>query len=335
MHQHRQANWTHDHQFFSPNESGETRTQWVLVLTLITMVVEIIAGMAFGSMALLADGWHMGTHAAAFGITLYTYAYARKNAQNDRFSFGTGKVGILGGFASAIALAMVALMMAIESIMRLVEPNEIRFDEAILVAVVGLIVNIVSAFILKDHHHDHGHGHGHGHSHKHENHKDHHDSHDSLHSVEPHKHHDVNLKAAYFHVLADALTSLLAIGALILGKYLGWASLDSIMGIVGAIIIIRWAFGLLKETSAVLLDHNSDIALERQIKQKIEADSDAEVVDLHVWAVSTGQFAAIISLVTEAPKSPDYYKTLLQSTDALVHISVEINVCDGNECVPK
>ena len=330
MHQHRHANWAHDHQFFSPNKSGETRTQWVLLLTLITMVVEIIAGMVFGSMALLADGWHMGTHAAAFGITLYTYAYARKNSNNDRFSFGTGKVGILGGFASAIALAMVALMMAIESIMRLVEPNEIKFDEAIFVAVIGLIVNIVSAFILKDHHHDHHHGH----SHSHDDHQaDHH--HDSEHATEPHKHHDVNLKAAYFHVLADALTSLLAIGALILGKYLGWASLDSIMGVVGAIIIIRWAFSLLKETSTILLDHNSDTALEMSIKHKIESDSDAEVVDLHVWAVSTGQFAAIISLVTESPKSPDYYKALLLPSSALVHISVEINICDGDECLPK
>ncbi|MEF1304790.1 CDF family Co(II)/Ni(II) efflux transporter DmeF, partial [Vibrio owensii] len=226
----------HSHDFVSHNQKGEKRTLYVLILTVTTMVVEIAAGTMFGSMALLADGWHMGTHAAAFCITLFAYRYAKQNAHNDRFSFGTGKVSVLGGFTSAIALGIVALMMMVESIHRLFNPESIQFNEAIMVAVIGLVVNLASMLLLQDHHH-HGHDHHDNHSHDHEH----------------EHHHDHNLTAAYFHVLADTLTSLLAIVALIVGKFYGWVWLDAMMGIVGAVVIGKWTLGLMKQTAPVLL----------------------------------------------------------------------------------
>lgn len=295
----------HDHDFLHAHEHGERRVFMVLGLTVITMVVEIVAGLVFNSMALTADGWHMGTHAAAFGITIFAYRYARKNARNPRFSFGTGKVSVLGGFASAVALGVVALLMAVESIHRIIEPQEIRFNEAIMVAVVGLIVNLVSAFLLKGDHHHHHHGHDH----------DHHHSHDE----------DHNLKAAYFHVLADAITSIAAIVALIFGRMLGWEILDPIMGIVGSLVITKWAVGLMKETSGILLDGSVKPEFCEKIRKVVEAKDDLAVTDLHVWAVAPGHHAVILTVDAANDWKPQQVKALLDGIGHLVHVNVEIH----------
>lgn len=288
-----------NHDFHHGHEAGERRTLQVLALTLVTMVVEIVAGLLFNSMALTADGWHMGTHAAAFGITIFAYRYARKHARDPRYSFGTGKVSVLGGFASAVGLAVVALLMAAESIHRLLDPQDIRFNEAIVVAVVGLAVNLVSALLLKGEHHHHGH-----------------DDH--------HHHEDHNLKAAYFHVLADALTSVTAIIALVFGRAFGWVVLDPLMGIVGSLVITRWALGLLKDTSGILLDGSADPAVLTLIRSAVEAAPERKVVDLHVWAVAPGRFAAILSVETSGTQSADDIKALLADIPNLVHINVEL-----------
>ncbi len=312
MHKDTLKNWQHGHDFAVINKVGEQRTKLVLTLTAATMAVEIVAGTVFGSMALLADGWHMGTHVAAFFITIFAYRYARKNANNPDFTFGTGKVSVLGGFASSIALAVVALVMAIESFQRLYFPEEIRFNQAIFVAVIGLVVNIVSALLLNIKH-DHGHE---GHHHHHHDH-----------------HHDHNLRAAYFHVLADALTSLLAIVALLFGKYFGWGWLDPSMGIVGAIIITYWAYGLVKETGPVLLDSSVKSDLTKQVFEVIEKNEDNRISDLHVWKVGPNDYAAIISLVTHYPHKPEYYKQLLKDLTWLSHITVEVNLGTGKPCI--
>jgi len=305
--------WQHEHDFSIEHKKGERSTFYVLILTAVTMVIEIIAGSIYGSMALLADGWHMGTHVAAFLITLFAYHYARKHANNPAFSFGTGKVNVLGGFASAIALAVVALVMLIESIQRIIEPHDIYFNEAIAVAFIGLIVNVISVFLLKDdhhHHHDHSHDHDHEQSHGH-----------------GHHHHDHNLKAAYMHVLADALTSLLAIVALFSGKYMGWTWMDPIMGIVGAIIITRWAYGLIKQSSPILLDASIDENYKEKIIKTIESDADNKISDLHIWRISANHYAAIISLVTHTPNSNEHYKSLLHDFHKLSHVSIEVHEC--------
>ncbi len=313
MHIHTLHNWQHNHDFAVIHEHGERRTIQVLLLTAVTMVVEISAGLVYGSMALLADGWHMGTHVAAFLITIFAYRYARKHADDPAFAFGTGKVSVLGGFASAIALAVVALMMAIESVQRIIVPQDIRFNEAIVVAVIGLIVNIVSAFLLQGHH-DHSHGH------EHDNHQ-----HD--------KHHDHNLRAAYMHVLADAMTSLLAIIALTAGKFLGWAWLDPFMGIVGAVVITRWAYSLLKDTSPILLDGSIDEEYMREITEALEKDTDNRVSDIHVWRVGPADFAGVISIVTHYPQNVDHYHRLLSDFKALSHVTIEINQCTSEPCI--
>ncbi|MFT5880351.1 MAG: cation diffusion facilitator family transporter [Moritella sp.] len=316
------AQWQHSHNYVSTNPQGEQRTYYVLLLTLVTMFAEIIAGSVYGSMALLADGWHMGTHAAAFMLTIFTYRYAKKHANNANFAFGTGKVSVLGGFTSAIALGLVALFMVIESVQRLFSPQEIQFNEAIFVAVIGLVVNIVSVFLLHGHHDhdDHHHDHSHSHSHQHDNH--HHD-----HAPQ---HKDHNLAAAYFHVLADALTSVLAIVALIFGKYYGLHWLDAMMGIVGAVIISRWSLGLLRQTSPILLDNSIDQEYQSQITTSLEADSDNKITDIHIWKVSADHYAAIISLATQTPKPADYYKQLLANYDKLSHLTIEVNAYPGD-----
>ena len=299
--------WQHSHDFAVIYEKGERRTTQVLVLTATTMVIEIIAGTIFGSMALLADGWHMGTHVAAFMITIFAYKYARKHENNPLFTFGTGKVSVLGGFASAIALAVVALVMCIESIQRIFNPQDIHFNEAIGVAVLGLCINVLCAFLLRGRH---------DHVHKHE-----------------HHHHDHNLKAAYFHVLADALTSLLAIVALLSGKMFGWNWLDPIMGIIGALVITRWSYILLRETSPILLDENIEESNKSLIKAKVESDSDNRISDLHLWKVGPNDYAVIISLVTHFPKQVEHYKELLKDIHNLSHITIEVNQCMGEPCV--
>ncbi|MFH1020606.1 MAG: CDF family Co(II)/Ni(II) efflux transporter DmeF, partial [Pseudomonadota bacterium] len=263
MHTHSLDAWQHPHDFAVIQEHGERRTRQVLIITALTMLFEIAAGMAYGSMALLADGWHMGTHVAAFLITIFAYRFAKKHANNTAFAFGTGKVSVLGGFASAIVLIVVALIMFIESGRRLLTPQPIHFNEAIGVAVLGLLVNIACAFLLQGHHdHDHGHDEN-GH----------------------HHHHDHNLKSAYLHVLADALTSVLAIGALLFGKYLGWNWLDPLMGIVGALVISRWAYALVRETGSILLDGSLSAKELAAIKEKIEGTLDTRIADMHVWKV--------------------------------------------------
>lgn len=309
MHTHTLENWQHSHDFSVKNEKGERRTKYVLILTAITMIVEILAGSIFGSMALLADGWHMGTHVAAFMITIFAYRYARKHADNPAYAFGTGKVSVLGGFASAVALAVVALVMLIESLQRIIDPHTIQFNEAIAVASLGLLVNVISAFLLKDDHHHHHHDHG-----------DH------------HHHHDHNLRAAYLHVLADALTSLLAIIALVSGKYFGWDWLDPIMGIVGAVIITRWSYGLLKQTSPILLDGSIEQEYQSAITEAIEKDADNRITDIHIWRVGANHYAAIISLVTHFPKSAEYYKDLLSGFHKLSHTTIEVNACKDESC---
>lgn len=310
MQRHNINKWQQEHDFSVKNEHGERRTYYVLILTAITMLVEIVAGSVYGSMALLADGWHMGTHVAAFMIAIFAYRYARKHVANPDFSFGTGKVNALGGFASAITLAVVALIMLAESLQRIFEPHTIQFNEAIIVASIGLLVNIISAFLLKD---------DHSHSHQHAN-------------GETEEHHDHNLRAAYTHVLADAMTSVLAIIALVAGKYLGWNWLDPIMGIVGAIIIIRWSYGLLKETSPLLLDASIEEDYRLLITQAIENDADNQIADIHVWKIGANDYAAIISIVTHEPNTPDYYKALLKDFNKLSHITIEINKCIDEHC---
>ncbi len=294
--------WQHHHLFGTDVPArGERRTRWVVGITLAMMAGEIVAGTAYRSMALLADGWHMGTHAAALGVALFAYVYARRHAGDARYSFGTGKVGALGGFASAVGLAVVALLVLGESAARLASPVAIRFDQAIAVAVLGLAVNVGCALLLRDP--DHGH------------HQDH--------------HHDHNLRAAYLHVLADALTSVLAIAALLAGRGLGWTWMDPVMGVVGALVIARWSLALLRETGRVLLDGEVPPARREAIARAIESAADARVADLHVWRVGPRHLAAIVSVVTARPREPDYYRSLLAAFDDLAHVTVEVNGVAG------
>lgn len=303
----------HNHDFSVINKKGERRTKLVLALTFLTMILEITAGALFGSMALLADGWHMGTHVAAFMIAIIAYRYSRVHAHDHTFAFSAAKVGVLGGYTSSVALGVVAMIMLIESGQRIANPHTIHFNEAIAVAGFGLFINLICALLLQDrHHHDHTHDHSH--------------------------HHDHNLKAAYLHVLADALTSVLAIIALVLGKYYGWNWLDPIMGIVGALIITQWSYSLMRETSPVLLDESIALKDKLAIKQKIESDADNRVSDLHIWRVGPGHFAIIVSLVSHNPKEPEYYKELLKEfrsggVNKLSHITVEVNRCTGDFCI--
>lgn len=322
MHIHTLDQWQHTHHFTQDDRQSERRTRIVIGLTLTMMVLEITAGLLFGSMALLADGWHMATHVAALSITALAYWYARRHANNPRYTFGTGKIGVLGGFASAVALAVVALVMALESLQRFFMDVTIQFPEAIAVAVVGLVVNLVSAWLLRDHH-DHHYGHDHGHGHAHDEDDD-------------HTHHrDHNLHAAYLHVLADALTSLLAIIALVAGMFLGWLWLDAVMGIVGALIITRWSWGLLRDTSAILLDSAVRPTTGEAVRTAIEADADNRVADLHLWRVGPHHLAAIISVVTHYPQPPEHYKALLHDIPDLAHISVEVQPCTSEPCLPR
>ena len=313
MHIYNLYKWQHDHRFNVDDKRSERNTWRVIALTISMMVVEIAAGYYYGSMALLADGWHMGTHAAALGITAFTYWYARKHSDNPDYSFGTGKVGVLGGFASAIVLFIVALLIAAESFDRIVHPVQIHFNEALFVAIIGLVINLISAVLLEG---------GHQHSHDHD-----HDS-DLV-------HHDHNLRAAYLHVLADALTSVLAIIALLCGKMFGWVFLDPVIGIVGALVISRWSFGLLRDTSNILLDRGVDRKTVKDITAVIEADSDNRVSDIHIWVVGSHQLSAIISIVTHFPKDPDYYKDLLSKFDDLVHVTVEVNKSKDDPCIEQ
>jgi cation diffusion facilitator family transporter len=312
-----------------------------VAITLAMMAGEIVAGLAFGSMALLADGWHMGTHAAALGVAVFAYRYARRHAADPRYSFGTGKVGALGGFASAVGLAVVAAVVFAESISRLARPVSIRFDEAIGVALLGLAVNLGCALLLRDedhghdHHGDHEYGDGHDHEHGHDREQEHeHDrarEHDRERGKEAYAHPDHNLRAAYLHVLADALTSVLAITALLTGRTFGWTWMDPMMGIVGSVVIARWSVGLLRDTSAVLLDAEVSAARRDAIRGALEANSSSRVADLHVWRVGPRHLAAIISVVTAEPREARHYKDLLGAFPDLVHVTVEVHACPPSD----
>jgi cation diffusion facilitator family transporter len=319
----------HEHVFLGDDhERNERRTWFVIALTATMMVVEIIAGTIYGSMALVADGWHMSTHAAAMLISALAYFYARRHARDPRFTFGTGKLGDLAGFASAIILALIALLIGWESLLRLANPIPIDFGQAIAVAVIGLVVNLASAWLLRDDHHHHGHHHHHSHGqHDHGHHGHHHDHgpHDE------HHHHghqaagrDNNLRAAYLHVLADALTSVLAIIALLAGRSYGWIWLDPLMGIVGALVIARWSWGLIRDAGIILLDVVPEgEALPQEIREALEREAD-RITDLHVWQVGPGHHAAIISLASPTPKAPSTYKDRLSHLHELSHVTVEV-----------
>lgn len=311
MENHTSIQWEHNHDFGIDNQHNKHKVTIVFWLTTIIMVLEIVAGTWSGSMALLADGWHMGTHSAAFLITLFAYAYAKKHANNKAFSFGTGKVNSLGGFASAIALAIVALMMIIESVQRLVSPHSIHFNEAIIVAVIGLVVNFASVFILHDDHHHHHH---HGDHDEHTNHD---------HNGHEHTHHDHNMKAAYFHVLADTLTSLLAIVALLVGKYIGLLWMDPLMGIVGALVITKWSYGLIKESSEILLDKTVNHVVIDKITEALSKQNTV-INDLHIWKIATGHQSAILQLSSPKPLTSNEYKQIVKNfLPQLSHISIE------------
>ena len=312
MHGHSLQDWQHRHVFLGAAHDKHERQTWIVVgLTATMMVAEIVAGTVYGSMALLADGWHMSTHAAALTISALAYRLARRHAEDARFSFGTGKLGELAGFASAIILALIALLIGYESAIRLFNPVSIRFDEAILVAFVGLTVNLVSAWLLsaggntahddRDHnaHHNH-HGHGHG--------------------------HDSNIRAAFAHVAADALTSVLAILALLGGRFYGWTWLDAVIGIVGALVILRWSYGLIVSSAATLLDTVPDRQVAADILRSLEVGGD-RVGDLHLWRLGPGHAGMIASVISHDPQDPEVYKRRLSAIAGLSHVTIEVHRC--------
>ncbi|THG78392.1 CDF family Co(II)/Ni(II) efflux transporter DmeF [Pseudomonas sp. A-1] len=317
MHADKLSRWMHDHVFDTGNSAAERSTRVVMWITAATMVVEIAAGWWFNSMALLADGWHMSSHAVAIGLSALAYATARRYARDPRFAFGTWKIEILGGFSSAIFLLGVAVMMVVGSVERILSPQPIQYLEAIAIAILGLLVNLVCALILgKAHHHDHGHSHGHGHEHGH----DHHDH-----------HHDLNLKSAYLHVITDAATSVLAIVALFGGWLYGWAWLDPLMGIVGAVLVAVWARGLIVDTGKVLLDREMDHPVVDEIREVVETASDAgatRIADLHVWRVGKQVYSCAMTVVTQdATLTPDDVRERLSVHEEIVHSTIEIHHC--------
>jgi cation diffusion facilitator family transporter len=290
---------SHQHVFLSAKHDDHARrTWWVVALAAVMMVGEIVAGIAFNSMALLADGFHMATHVGALAIAAMAYAFARRHAHDRRFTFGTGKVGDLAGFASALILGIVALGIGVESLLRFMDPHPVAFTEATLVAVLGLIVNVVSAWLLSGGHHHHDHAHGH-------------DVH----------HHDNNMRSAFTHVLADALTSVLAIAALLAGRFFGWIWLDPVMGIVGAGVIAVWSWNLMRDAAAVLLDR-TDPQLEAEIRVAIENGSDVRITDLHVWRVGPAAHAAIVSVTGAA--DGEAVRARLAPVHELAHVTVEV-----------
>jgi len=309
--------WTPSHDFHGDLSAAETGTRRVFWLTLVMMVIEIAAGWATGSMALLADGWHMASHMLAIGLTALAYLLARRYANDRRFAFGTWKVEVLAGFASAVLLLVVIALLAVESLWRLWRPQPIAFDMALAVAALGLLVNLVSAWMLRDQH-EHGHARGHGHGHA---------GHDHDHDHAPAGGRDLNRHAAFLHVLADALTSVAAILALLGGWWLGWNWLDPLMGVVGALIIAVWAKGLLLETAKVLLDREMDSPLVERVRTALEQEHDTELADLHLWRVGRAQYACIVSVVTHGETTADRYKARLAGFAELVHITVEVNRC--------
>ncbi|MGH7543743.1 MAG: CDF family Co(II)/Ni(II) efflux transporter DmeF [Gemmatimonadota bacterium] len=303
--------WKHGHTFGQDRKRpGEVRTLIVFGITGTMMIIEIVTGVLFGSMALLADGLHMASHTAALGINAFAYAYARNHAGSVRYSFGTGKFNALGGYTGAVLLAVLALLMAWESLDRLVRPVEIVFDQALVVAALGLVVNALCMFLLRvdDVHHGH------------ENHRPDH----SLHYVH---HTDPNLRSAYLHVMADALTSVLAIIALTAAKFLGYVWMDPAMGILGAILVARWSIGLVRSTSGILLDREGPARIREEIRRSVEEDGASRVADLHVWSIGPGIYSVILAVVAQEPRTPSEYKARLPAGLGLAHVSVEVHEC--------
>lgn len=317
----------HTSRFNPANPVAERGTRWALIITSVMMVAEIISGIVFNSMALLADGWHMSSHAIALGVALFAYILARRNQHNHKFSFGTWKIEVLAGYTSAILLAGVAVVMAVESIDRLIHPKAIDYNPAILVAVIGLIVNLVCAKLLHHSHDHHAHDHHSDAPHTH----DHHVNSNAKHSPHDHQHghahhHDLNLRAAYMHVLADALTSIFAIVALLAAKFWGFNMLDPIMGIVGSILVLLWAISLIRHTAHALLDASVEPVVEREIKQLLGGlPQGVTLQDLHVWRVGKNNYACIVGVNSQQPVQPEQLRALLGDCHELVHITVEIN----------
>jgi cation diffusion facilitator family transporter len=300
----------HTHIFDEGNPLAERNTRWAVYLTVVMMIAEISGGWIYNSMALLADDWHMSSHALALGLSVFAYAAARRLANDKRFAFGTWKIEVLSGFASALFLVGIAALMLFQSVERLLSPQPIHYNEAISIAALGLLVNLICAWLLKDDHHHHGHdnGHHHGHDHSHDHHQ------------------DLNLRAAYIHVLTDAATSVLAIIALFGGKLWGADWLDPVMGIVGAGLVAIWAVGLLKETGRVLLDAEMDAPVVEEVREVIaDIEFYIEITDLHVWRVGKGKYSCILAVACAEPLSPDFIREKLSIHEELVHVTVEIN----------
>jgi cation diffusion facilitator family transporter len=324
-----EADFTHRHVFLGAGHVRNERRTWaVIVLTTVMMVAEIVGGIVFGSIALVADGLHMSTHAAALLLAALAYSYARRHADDERFSFGTGKLGDLAGFTSAVVLAMTAVLIGYESLMRFIAPIEIHYDEAIALATVGLFVNVASVFLLGggDHHHDHGHAHGAARHHGDDHHHDHHEAH---HHGQPHDrtHRDNNLRAAVIHVIADAAVSVLVIVGLLVARFLGWAWMDPLAGMIGAVVIASWSYALIRDTGRILLDMTHDRNMAENIRMAIERDGDI-LCDLHLWRLGPGHVGAIVSITTAAPRPPAFYRERLASFPALSHVTIEVHPRD-------
>lgn len=303
MHTRSIEDWQHEHVFLGAQHARRERRTWLVVgLTAAMMVVEIAGGAIYGSMALVADGWHMSTHAAALSIAALAYAYARRHAKNPRFAFGTGKVGELAGFASAIILALVALMIGYESVTRILRPVAIDYDEALLIAALGLAVNLVSAWLLGDDGHAHGD------------------------EEEAHHHHDHNHRAAYLHVLADAITSVLAIGGLLAARFFSWVWIDPVVGIIGSLVIAAWAWGLIRSSAAVLLDFVPAPKIADLVRERLEVEGD-RLADLHLWRIGPGHLAVVAAVVSDRPQRPDAYKARLWDVAGISHVTVEVHRC--------
>ena len=321
------GDFRHSHVFLGAGHARNERRTWaVITLAALMMVAEIVGGLWFGSIALVADGLHMSTHAGALLLAALAYSYARRHADDVRFAFGTGKLGDLAGFSSAVVLAMIAILIGYEAVMRLIAPVPVRFDEAIAIAVIGLGVNVVSAFMLGGDDHDHGQAHGHDHHH-HDDDGDHHaHAHDQAHPHHhaAHTHRDHNLRAALVHVMADAAVSVLVIVGLLLGRFLGWVWMDPLAGLLGAIVITSWSYALIRDTGSVLLDMTPDPNMAENIRMAIERDGD-RLCDLHLWRLGPGHIGAIVSIATAMPRAPAFYRERLAAFRSLSHVTVEVH----------